>query len=91
MVWQLLQVRMMADRPIVFVGPMWRGLRGWVEAAIVERGLASPADLDIAVWVDTLEEALEVVRRARDEFLRRNKVILPPPAVEAPAEGSQPG
>lgn len=92
MVWQLLQVRMMADRPIIFVGPMWRGLRHWVEAEIVERGLASPGDLDIACWVESLDEALESVRKARDEFLRRHKVILPPPGVEAPPEeGSQAG
>ena len=90
MVWQLLQVRMLNDRPIVFVGPMWRGLRSWVEAEIIQRGLASPGDLDIAFWVDSIEEALEVVRRARDEFLLRHKVILPPPAVEAPSD-SLPG
>jgi hypothetical protein len=34
--------------------------------------------------VETIEEALEVVQRTRDEFLRRHKVILPPPAVEEP-------
>ena len=87
MVWQLLQVKMLSDRPLVFVGPMWRGLRSWVESEIVSRGLASPGDLGVAVWVDTIEEALEVVRRARDEFLRRHKVILPPPVLEAPPEG----
>lgn len=89
MVWQLLQVRMLNDRPIVFVGPMWRGLRSWIESEVIGRGLASPGDLDIAVWVDTVEEALDVVRRARDEFLLRNKVILPPPAVEMPGGDSQ--
>lgn len=85
MVWQLLQVKMLSDRPLIFVGPMWRGLRSWVEAEIVGRGLASPGDLDVAVWVDTIDEALEVVRKARDEFLSRHKVILPPPVLEAPA------
>ncbi len=78
MVFQLLQVRMLRDRPLIFVGPMWRGLRTWVESEIVGRGLASPADLDVAVWVDNIEQALEVVREARDDFLRRHKVILPP-------------
>src|SRR4051812_24009340 len=70
MVWQLLQVRMLRDRQLIFVGPMWRGLRAWIEDQIIGRGLASPGDLDIAVWVDTVEQALEVVERARDEFLR---------------------
>ena len=54
MVWQLLQVQMMRDRTLIFVGPMWPGLRSWIEREIIGRGLASPPDLDIAVWVDTV-------------------------------------
>jgi len=77
-VWQLLQVRMLRDRPLIFVGPMWRGLRSWIEAEIVGHGLASPEDLQVAVWVDTLEQALTVVEAARDDFLKRHRVILPP-------------
>ncbi|HEY2737518.1 MAG TPA: LOG family protein, partial [Thermoanaerobaculia bacterium] len=83
-VWQLLQVRMLRDRPLIFVGPMWRGLRSWIEAEIVGHGLASPEDLQVAVWVDTLEEALAVVGTARDEFLRRHRVTLPPVMGETP-------
>jgi uncharacterized protein (TIGR00730 family) len=86
MVWQLLQVRMLSQRPLIFVGPMWRGLRDWIESDIIGRGLASPGDLGHAVWVDTLEEALEVVRVARDEFLRTNQVLLAPASEEPPAE-----
>jgi len=83
-VWQLLQVRMLRDRPLIFVGPMWRGLRSWIEAEIVGRGLASPEDLQVAVWVDTLEQALAVIETARDEFLRRHRVTLPPVMEETP-------
>ena len=78
MVWQLLQVRMLRDRTLIFVGPMWRGLRSWIEAEIIGHGLASPGDLDIAVWVDDLEQALAAVEGARNDFLERHKVILPP-------------
>ena len=85
MVLQLLQVRMLNGRPLIFVGPMWRGLRDWIEREIVERGRASPQDLNVAVWVDTVEEALEVVTRALQDFLRRHKVVLPP-ALEEPPE-----
>jgi hypothetical protein len=35
--------------------------------------------------VDTVGEALEVVTRALEDFLRRHKVILPP-ALDEPAE-----
>jgi uncharacterized protein (TIGR00730 family) len=85
MVWQLLQVRMLSDRPLIFVGPMWRGLRTWIEREIIERGLASPPDLDRAVWVNTVDEAVEVVTHSLEDFLRRHKVVLPP-AIEDPPE-----
>ena len=83
MVWQLLQVRMLHDRPLIFVGPMWRGLRSWIEQEIIQRGLASPPDLGHAVWVDTVDEAVEVVTAALEDFLRRHKVVLPPAIEEA--------
>ena len=54
------------------------GLRAWIEAEIIGQGLASPGDLDIAVWVDDLEQALAAVESARNDFLQRHKVILPP-------------
>lgn len=79
MVWQLLQVRTLADRPLVFVGPMWRGLRDFIEGEVIARGLASPPDLDLVHWVDDVEEATEIVRRARDGFVERHEVRLAPP------------
>lgn len=85
MVWQLLQVGMLKDRQLIFVGPMWRGLRGFVQEAIIARGYASPPDIDVPVWVDTVDEALAVVQALLDDFLSRHKVILPPVAEEPPA------
>ena len=70
MLWQLLQVQMLKDRPLIFVGPMWHGLRQWIEEEIVARGLASPGDVDIPIWVDTVDEALEAITRGREDFLR---------------------
>jgi len=78
MVWQLLQVSLIRDRPLIFIGPMWRDLRGWIEREIVDRGLASPGDLQVAFWVDDVEGALPIVEAARNAFLRRHEVILPP-------------
>jgi uncharacterized protein (TIGR00730 family) len=84
MVWQLLQVRMLNDgRPLIFVGPMWKGLRRWVEDEIVARGLADAKDADLPYWVDTIEDALAIVRQDLHEFLDRNKVVLPPGVEEA--------
>jgi hypothetical protein len=89
MVWQLLQVGLTRDRPLVFVGPMWQGLRSWVAEEVVGRGLASPGDLEMVHWVDTLDEALGIVREARNAFLERHEVVLPP-AAEADDDGERP-
>ena len=98
MVWQLLQVHLVRDRPLVFVGPMWRDLRAWVEEQIVGRGLASPEDLTIAHWVDDLDGALPIVLAARNAFLKRHEVVLPPvgepdetPDLDAAGGFSEPG
>lgn len=85
MVWQLLQVGLLEERPLVFIGPMWRGLRDWIEAEVVGRGMASPRDLELVHWVDTMDAALEIVGAARNRFLARHEVTLPPPAEEPPA------
>jgi uncharacterized protein (TIGR00730 family) len=81
MVLQLLQVGVLEEnRTLVFVGPMWKGLRHWLEREVVHRGLADQEHVEIAHWVDSVEEAVEIVRRERDRFLERHEVVLPPPA-----------
>jgi uncharacterized protein (TIGR00730 family) len=84
MVLQLLQVHMLNGRPLVFVGPMWRGLRDWIEREILAPGRASPQDLNVAFWVDTVDEAVAVVTRHLDDFLHRHRVVLPPAMEEPP-------
>lgn len=60
MVWQLLQVRHIAGVPLILVGPMWRELVGWARRHMVEVDdqLASPADLEIPICVDTVAGAM---------------------------------
>jgi predicted Rossmann-fold nucleotide-binding protein len=53
MIWQLLQVRHLHDTPLVFAGPMWRGLVEWASAKMLRPGfeLASPQDMrSRAAW-----------------------------------------
>ena len=91
MVLQLLQVKVLRDRALIFVGPMWRGLREWLREEVVGQRLAGPDLLDLAHWVDTVDDAVEIVRAERDRFLERNEVVLPPPVEEPAAEGSAGG
>jgi hypothetical protein len=57
----------------------------------VGQRLAGPDLLDLAHWVDTVDDAVEIVRAERDRFLERNEVVLPPPVEEPAAEGSAGG
>jgi uncharacterized protein (TIGR00730 family) len=91
MVLQLLQVEVLADRTLIFVGSMWRGLRDWLRDDVVARGLAGSDLLELAHWVDTIEEAIDLVRVERDRFLERNEVVLPPPVAAAPDPASGEG
>jgi uncharacterized protein (TIGR00730 family) len=64
MIWQLLQVRHLHDTPLVFAGPMWRGLVEWASAQMLRPGfeMAKPEDMKIPTCVDTAAEAVAVIR-----------------------------
>ena len=64
MIWQLLQVRHVADVPLILVGKMWRGLVEWTKASMLDPRLAlvNEADLSIPQCVDTADEAIALVR-----------------------------
>ena len=95
MVWQLLQVGFMTERPVVLVGEMWRGLIDWMRREMVPRRLVNEEDLDLARLVDSIEEAAAVIDEHKKKFDQaREKLILerrrsaraendPPPAVSA--------
>src|ERR1043166_4456729 len=68
MVWQLLQVKHMREHPLILVGTMWNGLLDWVNATMIERGLASPPDLGIVRVVATSEEAIPLVAVSYEHF-----------------------
>jgi uncharacterized protein (TIGR00730 family) len=64
MIWQLLQVRHLHDTPLIFAGPMWRGLVEWASAQMLRPGfeLANPQDMQIPTCVDNAAEAVAVIR-----------------------------
>ena len=68
MVWQLLQVKHMREHPLILVGTMWNGLLEWTRGTMVERGLASPPDLEIVRIVATSEEAIPIVAESYEHF-----------------------
>lgn len=70
MIWQLLQVRQIHDRPLVLVGKMWPDLVDWARhhmlTATPQR--ANPEDLNLPTCVDTVEEAAEIIRKHHARF-----------------------
>ena len=65
MIWQLLQVRHLHDDvPLIFAGPMWRGLVEWASEKMLRPGfeLASSQDMRIPSCVDSAADAIAVIR-----------------------------
>ena len=72
MIWQLLQVRHLADTPLILVGRMWPGLVEWARASMLsaDQPLAGPGDMDIPRCVASGDEAVALLRGHHDRWLR---------------------
>jgi uncharacterized protein (TIGR00730 family) len=71
LVWQLLQVRHLHDTPLVFTGGMWAELVEWARRYMLRPGfeLASPADMAIPSCVNTVDEAMAILREHHARWL----------------------
>lgn len=69
--WQLLQVRHLYNTPLILVGKMWADLVEWARKAMLIEGneLASAVDFKIPVCVNTIEEAIALIRENRAAWL----------------------
>ena len=77
MVWQLLQVGFMTERPVVLVGEMWQGLVEWMRREMAPRKLINPEDLDLVHLAGSIEEAATWIERHKEKFDQaREKLIL---------------
>jgi uncharacterized protein (TIGR00730 family) len=75
MVWQLLQVKHVAEVPLILVGKMWAELVDWARGNLLkpELNLASPKDMDIPSCVNTGDEAIALIREHHAKWLSENK------------------
>lgn len=101
MVWQLLQVGFMTERPVILVGDMWGGLVDWMRREMVPRKLVNAEDLDLAHISSSLDDAVQIIERHKKKFdTARERLIVerrraerakkdPPSAVE-PEDSSEP-
>jgi len=68
MTWQLVQVGMLKDRPVVFVGPHWRGLLEWMNETMLGGGYVNARDFDLVRIVDDPRDAVAIVAEAKKAF-----------------------
>jgi hypothetical protein len=77
MVWQLLQVGFLTERPVVLIGEMWRGLVDWMRQEMVSRQLVDDADLDLVQLTDSIDTAVHLIERHKLKFdAAREQIIL---------------
>jgi uncharacterized protein (TIGR00730 family) len=69
--WQLLQVRQLHNTPLIVCGKMWKDLIAWSRGAMRQPGneLASEDDFDIPQCVETIEQAIAIIRENREKWL----------------------
>jgi len=70
MIWQLLQVGYIKDRPLILLGDMWRGLEDWMKKEMLPRNYVSASDLHHSRVVSSTEEALRIIKFAKEKFER---------------------
>jgi uncharacterized protein (TIGR00730 family) len=70
MIWQLLQVRHLDNIPLIMVGEMWSELVAWARKQMVggKFTLANPDDLMIPYCVDTVKEAIPILRQSQAKW-----------------------
>ncbi len=66
----LVQTRKVTSFPVVLMGvDYWGGLLDWLRGTVLAQGKITEADLQMLVLTDDVDEAVELMVRARDEEL----------------------
>ena len=68
MMWQLLQVGYIKDRPLILVGDMWKGLLNWMGKEMVPRNLVFADELSVARVVPDVKSAVAILREYKEKF-----------------------
>jgi len=70
-------VRQLHDTPLIFAGPMWKGLVEWASAQMLRPGfdLASAQDVKMPHCVDTGAEAVAFLREHRERWSSHRRAV----------------
>lgn len=62
LIYQLVQVNHVGNKPVICVGRMWRSLRNWLEDEMLESGFLSNKDMKLVHYVDRFSEATTLLK-----------------------------
>ena len=68
--WQLLQVNMIQDIPIILLGNMWKDFIRWIKKWPLKNRFLKQEDLDLLTVVDTYEETLDIIKKVYQSTLK---------------------
>ena len=66
--WQLLQVKQIANMPIILLGSMWEGLVEWIRTEPLKMKLLDKEDLELLYVTRNCDEAFTVIQKAFQAF-----------------------
>jgi uncharacterized protein (TIGR00730 family) len=67
--WQLLQLKLISSRPLIFWGSeMWGDLVNWMKQKQLNNGLVSESDFGFIHIVDTTEEVVQIIKEHHEKF-----------------------
>ena len=66
--WQLLQVKMIRNIPIILLGDMWRDFLHWITKWPLQHQFLEQKDVDLLLIANNSSEAFEIIKRTQNEF-----------------------
>jgi len=75
MIWQLLQVGYIKDRPLVLLGDMWNGLLEWMREEMEPHSFVYPRDLEIPRVVPSIAEAVRIIKEYKEKFDASSSIL----------------
>ena len=68
--WQLVQVNHICHIPIILLGYMWHDYLEWIKKWPMKRGFLGPKEMECLYSVNTIEEAMDIIKKAHHKFMR---------------------
>lgn len=62
LIYQLVQVNHVGDKPVICVGRMWRSLRNWIEDEMLDSGFLKHDEMKLVHYVDRFSEATTLLK-----------------------------